>query len=420
MKGSLQVKNGKYYAVLAYKDENGKDTRKWISTGLEEKGNKRKAEAKLNEILQEYNNGNLLEVKTNRTNDMLFGDYLKQWLLTRKNDVEEDTYQGYQFSIKRLSEFFDKKNIYLQDLKPYDLQSFYNLLYSEGKSGNTAVHYHVIMREALKEAVRLNLVDKNVADLVDRPKKVKYETNFYNKNELQKLFEVVKGDPLELIVYITAYYGLRRSEVVGLKWSAIDFENKIIKINHKVVPIKGKLIAKNKMKNKSSNRTLPLIPQIEQMLLDEKSKQEQNRILYGNSYNKNYLDYVCVNSLGELIKPEFLSHHFKLIQRKHGLKEIRFHDLRHSCASLMLANGVQMKQIQEWLGHSTFNTTADTYAHLDYSSKLSSANTISNALSFEEQEITNADQQEIDKEIAELERMLEEKRKLKKKKDFEM
>ena len=230
MKGSLQVKNGKYYAVLAYKDENGKDTRKWISTGLEEKGNKRKAEAKLNEILQEYNNGNLLEAKTSRTNDMLFGDYLKQWLLTRKNDVEEDTYQGYQFSIKRLSEFFDKKNIYLQDLKPYDLQSFYNLLYSEGKSGNTAVHYHVIMREALKEAVRLNLVDKNVADLVDRPKKVKYETNFYNKDELQKLFEVVKGDPLELIIYITAYYGLRRSEVVGLKWSAIDFENKIIKI----------------------------------------------------------------------------------------------------------------------------------------------------------------------------------------------
>ena len=386
MKGSLQIKNGKYYAVLSYKNEQGKDTRKWIATGLTEKGNKRKAEAMLNDILQEYNNkGLFIESKPKRTNDILLSDYLTQWLTTRRNEVEEITYESYSININILAEYFKKRNIYLQELKPYDIQEFYNQLYDKGCNGNTAIHYHVLMREALQSAVKLDLITKNVADLVERPKKEKYQAEFYNKDELKQLFEAVKGDPLELVIHITACYGLRRSEVLGLKWSAIDFVNKMIKINHKVVMVKHKgIIGKNKMKNRTSNRILPLIPHIEEMLINERQKQEENKKLYGNGYNKKYLDYVCVNDIGELFKPDYLTQHFVIIQQKHNLKHIRFHDLRHSCASLMLANGTPMKQIQEWLGHSTFQTTADIYTHLDYSSKISSANTISTALDFKE------------------------------------
>ena len=258
----------------------------------------------------------------------------------------------------------------------------------------------------------------------------KYQASFYNKQELKELFDCIKDDPLELIIHITAYYGLRRSEVLGLKWSAIDFNNKIIKINHKVVDVKGKLIAKNKMKNITSNRTLPLMPHIEQLLLNEKKRQEQNKALFGNSYCREYLDYVCVNPLGELLKPDYLTQHFVVIQSNHNLKHIRFHDLRHSCASVMLANNVPMKQIQEWLGHSTFQTTADIYAHLDFSSKLSSANAISDALNDEDEkqeQIKNEKQSfeerenhySLDDEIEELERQLEEKRK-QRRKDCEM
>lgn len=417
MRGSLQVKAGKYYAVLSVKDENGKFKKVWISTGLTEKRNKRKAEEKLNEIIAEYSakDNVFQQSKTKHENDILFSDFIQQWLVSIKNKVEEISYKGYSYTIGNIAKYFEKKNIYLKELQPYHIQEFYNTLYLEGKNGNTAIHYHVLIREALQSAVKLGLIDKNVADLVDRPKKEKYQAEFYNKNELMKLFEVIKGDPLELVIHITAYYGLRRSEVLGLKWSAIDFENKMIKINHKVVEVDNKLVAKNKMKNKTSNRTLPLIPQIEQMLKAEKQKQEQNRKLCGKNYNTKYLDYVCVNPLGELLKPDFVSHHFKIIQNRHKLKHIRFHDLRHSCASLMLANGVPMKQIQEWLGHSTFQTTADIYAHLDFSSKLSSANAISTALDFEEKKETD-----LDNEIEELEKLLEEKRKLKRKHDFEM
>ena len=104
-----------------------------------------------------------------------------------------------------------------------------------------------------------------------------------------------------------------------------------------------------------------------------KAQQKMNRKLCGRSYCKKYLDYIYVNEIGELVKPGYLTQHFPNLLEKNNMRRIRFHDLRHSCASLLLASGVPMKNIQEWLGHSDFSTTANIYAHLDYSSKLTSA-----------------------------------------------
>ena len=103
--------------------------------------------------------------------------------------------------------------------------------------------------------------------------------------------------------------------------------------------------------------------------------------VFKKSYNSEYLDYVCVNPIGDIIKPQFVTEHFKVILRKNGMEQIRFHDLRHSCATLMLANNEEMKKIQAWLGHSTISITADTYAHLDMASKVTSAGIISDSLS---------------------------------------
>ena len=112
-------------------------------------------------------------------------------------------------------------------------------------------------------------------------------------------------------------------------------------------------------------------------LLEE---QQRNKLLYKKSYSDEYADYIYVNKLGERIKPGYITQHFPIVLEKHDMRRIRFHDLRHSCASLLLANGVGMKEIQEWLGHSHYSTTANIYAHLDYSSKMSSAQVISNTL----------------------------------------
>ena len=157
---------------------------------------------------------------------------------------------------------------------------------------------------------------------------------------------------------MAAFYGLRRSEVVGLKWDAIDFENKKISIQHTVVNAKvnGTLteIARDKTKTKSSCRTLPLIPACEQMLKKMKKEQEQNRKVCGRSYCTDYLDYIYVDPMGKRIRPDFLSQHFPDFLVSHKMKRIRFHDLRHSDIS----------------------TTSNIYTHLDFSSKVSSANAI--------------------------------------------
>lgn len=187
------------------------------------------------------------------------------------------------------------------------------------------------------------------------------------------LFEAIQGDPLELCVKIAAYYGLRRSEVLGLQWDAINFKEKTISVRHKVIEVeqdgKSVLVGEDVLKTKSSFRTLPLLPVVERLLLAEKEKQETYRKLFKKSYCTDYLDYICVDQTGKLLRPNYVTEHFRWLIDKYGFKKMRFHDLRHTCASLLLANGVPMKQIQLWLGHSTFSTTADIYAHLDYSAQ---------------------------------------------------
>ena len=134
------------------------------------------------------------------------------------------------------------------------------------------------------------------------------------------------------------------------------------------------------MKTKSSYRTLPLIPYVEEELKKEYEHQAEMRRMFGKSYNQQYTEYVCVDAIGRLSNLDYVSDHFQVILKRCGLKRVRFHDLRHSCASLMLANGIQMKMIQDWLGHSDMSTTANIYSHIDSTSKLGSANVIGNVL----------------------------------------
>ena len=130
---------------------------------------------------------------------------------------------------------------------------------------------------------------------------------------------------------------------------------------------------------------------MKQELLKHKERIQENRKHFGKDYNTNYIDFVFVNEKGDLIKPDHISHSFSDFIKEHNLKKIRLHDLRHSCASIMLANGVQMKQIQEWLGHSNFSTTADVYSHLDFSAKIDSANKIAIALETKTEKETTVD-----------------------------
>ena len=167
-------------------------------------------------------------------------------------------------------------------------------------------------------------------------------------------------------------------EPINLRMSALNHERNTITIDHTAVvaQVDGvkTLVLKDTGKTKSSIQTLPPVPQFREMLLSLRTEQEENRRLCGRSYNQKQGKYVYVSVLGDLIRPDYLTAEFPKWMEKNGFRRLRFHDLRHSCASLLLANGVPLKLIQEWLGHSSFKITADAYAHLDYEAKISAAN----------------------------------------------
>lgn len=378
--GHLREKSGYYYAVLNYTDSLGKRKTKWISTGLTVKGNKKRAEAILMDARRNFNP----EEPKVMNGDILFADYMEKWLDIIKSSVAVPTFASYSTTVKKIvAPYFREKEVTLKNLTAKDIQEFY-LRELERVSASSVIHYHANIHKALKYAVKIDLIDVNPADKVERPKKDRFVGSFYDADEVNALFEAAKGSKLELPILFGAFYGLRRSEAIGLKWDAIDFDQNTITIRHTVTScdLDGKriLVASDTTKTKSSMRTLPLVPFMRERLLALKDEQEDNRRLCGRSYIKDYIGYVCVNEIGDLIKPHYVTESFPKLLKANGLRHIRYHDLRHSCASLLLANGVPMKQIQEWLGHSDFSTTANIYAHLDYSSKLTSADAMLNGL----------------------------------------
>ena len=243
--GSVQEKNGRFYFVVNLYDANGKRKIKWISTGLTVRGNKRKAESMLREVLLHYDEtGELptgrggtyekVDAKTAKPlplplqpvnkSEMLFLDYLNEWVQVHKASIQPATFISYNRMITgRITQYFEPLGLKLCEVTPQVLDEFQEKILLEGYTTNTVIHYHAIFGKAFKDAVRKDYLETNPMLKVDRPKKNSFRPNFYSKDEVQQLLEVSQDDPLHLCILITAYYGLRRSEVLGLKWSSIDF-----------------------------------------------------------------------------------------------------------------------------------------------------------------------------------------------------
>lgn len=433
--GHVREIKGQYHIVLSYTDGNGKRKSPSFSTNLPVKGNKKRAE-KLLQLLQEnfvipkddeelkiykkfikhqlkfgFEDANISrdepiqsveerfpiparkKVKTrNSKADMLFGDYMSYWLESHKHNVSLSTYASYESQIStRIKPYFNEQHIRLGELTSEDIQEFYNRCMDgtlghdiEIISSNTVIHYHANIRLALEYARKKRWVPTNEADLVTRPKKKQYIGSFYNEEELEKMFEIFKGTKLEFAVMMAAYYGLRRSEIVGLQWKNIDFERKVITIAHTVTEftLKGKRVesANDKTKSKKSYRSLPLIPKMEELLIKMQKEQNRNRKLCRSSYINKYKAYIYVNEIGERIRPNYITTNFQSKLVKNGMRKIRFHDLRHSCATLLLSKDVSLKDIQEWLGHEDVTTTEKIYAHYNYKKKEKTAGIIAEIL----------------------------------------
>ena len=379
--GHVTEVRGIYHIKLSWTDDNGKRHRKSTSTGLTVKGNTKRAEDMLHKARKEQETiVNLTRGKPQKEG-LLFADFMEEWLEVIKPEVKLTTFGGYQMNVqKTIAPYFRDKGIGLQQLTAEDINAFYAEQLKRVKA-MTVHKFHANISKALKYAVEMDYIPITVMGKVKRPKADRYTGKFLKQSETVELFETVKGHKLELGVILGTFYGLRRSEAVGLRWESINFEANTITIEHTVTTanVDGHrvIVAADTTKTKSSFRTLPLIPAIKTKLLEIKAEQDRNRKLCGKSYNYKDGVYIYTDALGNRIKPDYLSSEFPKFMERNGFRRIRYHDLRHSCASLLLANGVPLKQIQDWLGHSDFAITANIYAHLDFSAKHATAGAMS-------------------------------------------
>jgi len=381
MTATIRVKKGRpnYYIVVRYQDETtGKERQKWETTDISVKGNnKRIAEEKRKEVLAEYERARENNVDVGR--DILFTVFILLWLEQLKPSIEAVTYDTYRLIIcNQIIPFFEPKKLKLKDVTSQHIQQYINFKL-KSVSPNTVRKHLWNLSKCFNSAIKQKLVVFNPVKGIDMPKKIKYTgAKYYNEKQIDELLEVVKGDILEGVIWLSIFYGLRRSEVLGLKWGAVDFDNNTFDIKHTVVRVDKVLHKKDSTKNDSSYRTLPMPDIITEMLHRIKAKQEHYRLLQPNDYVDE--GYIFTRENGQLISPNYVTKYFKTILTKNNLPVIRLHDLRHSTASYLLYLGFSMKEISVWLGHGDIGITMNLYTHLDMTAKRNIADTLSGRL----------------------------------------
>lgn len=378
MKAYLRIKkNSPYYYCLLKWQEGDKTKSKEVSTGIPTKGNnKRKAELARDKLREEYET----KYEKNRVSvcDILFTEYYEEWLEQQKRVKKPTTYYGYEkIYFNHIKPYFEQFKLKLIDITPKHIQDYYNFKIDDGLSVNTVKKHHANIRKSLQDALKLNMVPFNMADRTTLPKIKKYIPKVYDAKQLSTLLQIVKDSVMESVVVICIYYGLRRGEVCGLRWSDVDLKNRVLYVSNSRV-LTSEEIFQESTKTQDEPKEFPINDEMYKYFIKLKAKQTKDRFALGRAYKDT--DFVCVWEDGEPLKVSYVSHKFDEILRKNNLPHIRLHDLRHSCATNMLKNGVDIKIIQEYLGHSTITTTANFYLHPDIGQKMNAINVLSDAL----------------------------------------
>lgn len=356
---SYDDKRKLYYVTLNYGvDQAGKRIKKTVTY-------KSKKEAK--ERLVEFEGEKLRNDIIMPRNETL-ADWLDYWMdNVVKINREMTTYAGYNFIItKHIKPSIGK--IKLQELTPAMLQFYYASKQTEKRengekalSSNTVKKHHILLKTALGFAVMQGVIAMNPVDKVSPPKYVRPKISYYNVDELKKLFRLVETDYiLEPAVYLAGTLGLRRGEICGLKWSNVDFENKVIYIIDTRVRVNND-VQEKKTKNATSTRKLAMGELLYKKLYEIKSK--HNEKSKNNLKDKTH-EYVVIDENGEPINPGYLSARFAKFVKYNGIPHITLHGLRHSMASIGNEVGLTLYDISKMLGHGSADTTGRIYMHV--------------------------------------------------------
>ncbi len=368
----LQDKGGRYYCVINYKD--GENRRqKWIALGISTKESKQKALKLMEEKRAEFESRMCLAGSTT-----YFVDYIEKWLNERKGVVQQTTWEGDETYVYRhIIPYFEPLKLLLVDVKPIHIKQYYEYKYTQGRldgkegglSISTLKKHALILKQSLDCAVLEEYIVSNPTAVVKMPAKEipVREKKFLTLEEANEVIQAFQGHPLQAMIYVTLYYGLRKSEVLGLRWSSIDFRRNTLTINHSVVKVKGGSIAKDQMKTASSYREYELIEDVRKVLLELRAAQEVNRRLFQSEYVDN--DYIFKWENGKPFRPDTITRTVERHLRAHDLPEITYHTLRHSTASILYDMGWDIMDIKHWLRHSSIDVTADIYTHISNNRK---------------------------------------------------
>ncbi len=365
MRNGIQI--GWRASITIGTDDRGKLIRKQF-TGKTQQDVKNK--------LQEYKKQMLMGVLNE--DKLTVSDWFYSWLFDyRKQDLKPKSFQRYHGIYKNYIENTDFGNIKLNDLRTTHLQRHYKKLLDNGVTPTTIRQINTNLKTCLNEAERQGYIQKNWCKLVTLPKKEdNKEVKVLTKQEQEKFLEAIKGHELELLYIVALGTGLRIGEILGLKWSDIDFKNNEIHVNRSLQ--KAAIYENDKIvryevqettpKTKNSLRTIPVPQNIIKKLRAHKKEQNEFILLLQEEYdNKNY---VFCNKLGKPIEDKRPGRNLKTILTSIGIEPIKFHALRHTYATRLFEAGIPPKTVQHLMGHSDIETTMNIYTHVMKEQKL--------------------------------------------------
>lgn len=416
--GSVQQKNGAWHAVLYYTDlETGKRKPKWQKIGKIslKRGDGGLTEKQARELLPRY----IIEeddkqeelfkkigAVTNQTAEQReickrqntdFYEYVHQYVERSAGRVALKTYISYSAMCEARIKTFFQGNFMVKDINYFVLEDFFDKFNEDGLARTTKTRYKALLKLVLDEAVGKNVIATN--PIYRFPKgtfgKSNFKSNPYTDEEVAELLEklMASNDFIAKLSAITFYYALRREEVLGWKWSQIDFDKKTISLETAILDIsqeysptdikkrfqavtriistKGRshIVEQNTLKTDGSSVVMPLLDSVCDLLKEIKEETERYRELFGNCYDKRFKEFVFVRPDGYIITPTYVSSHFSQLLKKFDMRKVRFHDIRHTTATLLLKQGWSIKHIQEWLRHSDPSTTAKFYVDVDEKEK---------------------------------------------------
>ena len=363
MRGHIRKRSKNSYTIvlsLGFDPVTGKRKQQWVSI----KGTKKDAEKRLSELLHQLDNG--MFIKPGKTT---LREFLERWLKDYAwPNLAPRTAEGYEHIIRRHL-IPALGNMTLMQLKPEHLQKYYSEKLSSGRcdssgglSGQTVRHHHTALHKALQAAVEWGLLSRNVADAVSPPHVQRLEMYTWGGDDITHFLEAAKDTPYYALFYTAFFTGMRRSELLALRWQDIDFILSQVYVSRSLHCLSGGRVVFRSPKTAKGRRTVALPPSAILVLKEHYEKQKLERAMLGIPLTDD--DLVFSHLDGSPLLPDSVTHAWIKLVRRTGLKSIRLHDARHSHASLMLKQGVHPKIVQERLGHASIQITLDTYSHI--------------------------------------------------------